>query len=112
MAAGGAGRPALRSAARARILLDLRCSDAASDPVAQLVEHLTFNQRVDGSSPSGITAELALDRAKAAILGLSVSGRPAPTTPTQIGIYRAAFKSVLELQEALVNLKEAGIRVL
>lgn len=25
------------------------------DPVAQVVEHLTFNQRVLGSSPSGVT---------------------------------------------------------
>ena len=25
------------------------------DPVAQLAEHLTFNQRVEGSNPSGIT---------------------------------------------------------
>ena len=26
------------------------------DPIAQLVEHLTFNERVVGSSPTGITA--------------------------------------------------------
>ncbi|VXA98881.1 hypothetical protein BACI348_20051 [Bacillus altitudinis] len=27
----------------------------ADEPLAQLVEHLTFNQRVEGSSPSWLT---------------------------------------------------------
>ena len=26
-----------------------------SEPIAQLVEHITFNDRVDGSNPSGLT---------------------------------------------------------
>lgn len=30
-------------------------SFAEGDPVAQLVEHLTFNQRAEGSNPSGVT---------------------------------------------------------
>ena len=30
------------------------------DPVAQLVEHLTFNQRVTGSNPVGVTQQIAL----------------------------------------------------
>ena len=30
-----------------------------TDPVAQLAEHLTFNQRVPGSNPGGITGENA-----------------------------------------------------
>ncbi|CAI8849318.1 hypothetical protein EMIT074MI3_21057 [Bacillus licheniformis] len=29
------------------------------EPLAQLVEHLTFNQRVEGSSPSWLTISLA-----------------------------------------------------
>jgi hypothetical protein len=28
------------------------------EPVAQPVEHLTFNQRVDGSNPSGLTNKI------------------------------------------------------
>ena len=34
---------------------------AISEPLAQLVEHLTFNQRVEGSSPSWLTI-LKLDK--------------------------------------------------
>jgi hypothetical protein len=29
--------------------------NALGEPVAQLVEHVTFNHGVDGSSPSGLT---------------------------------------------------------
>ena len=33
------------------------------EPIAQPVEHLTFNQRVDGSNPSGLTNKIKdLDR--------------------------------------------------
>ena len=28
------------------------------EPIAQPVEHLTFNQRVDGSNPSGLTNKI------------------------------------------------------
>ena len=39
-----------------------RGSQWVQDPVAQLVEHLTFNQRVAGSSPAGITVLLERER--------------------------------------------------
>ena len=33
----------------------------AQEPVAQPVEHLTFNQRVVGSNPAGLTNNLTRD---------------------------------------------------
>jgi hypothetical protein len=33
----------------------LRKHNAFNDPLAQLVEHFTFNEGVDGSSPSRVT---------------------------------------------------------
>ena len=37
------------------LLEDLTSYSLKNEPLAQLVEHLTFNQRVEGSSPSWLT---------------------------------------------------------
>jgi hypothetical protein len=39
----------------------LKCASLAMrEPVAQSVEHLTFNQRVPGSNPGGLTIVFAM----------------------------------------------------
>ena len=37
------------------LLKDILTTHSYNEPLAQLVEHLTFNQRVEGSSPSWLT---------------------------------------------------------
>ena len=37
------------------LLKDILTTHLYNEPLAQLVEHLTFNQRVEGSSPSWLT---------------------------------------------------------
>ncbi len=55
------------------------------EPLAQLVEHLTFNQRVEGSSPSWLTLYAGVaELADALDLGSSASrrGGSSPSTRT------------------------------
>ncbi len=77
-----------------------RFGNDASEPVAQPVEHLTFNQRVSGSNPDGLTNHLAdqLPLGPAASpSGLGGGGvRLAEVLPDGLGdLTRAAFDRVL-----------------
>src|ERR1043166_10323334 len=47
-------------AARLLTVWDAALNTAHEEPVAQLVEHLTFNQVVQGSSPCGLTNNLSM----------------------------------------------------
>ncbi len=57
------------------------------EPLAQLVEHLTFNQRVEGSSPSWLTIFIicagVAELADALDLGSSAFGRGGSTPFTR-----------------------------
>ena len=55
------------------------------EPLAQLVEHLTFNQRVAGSNPAWLTFEIAgmAELADALDLGSSAFGRGGSTPFTR-----------------------------
>ena len=61
-----------------------------SESLAQSVEHLTFNQRVDGSSPSRLMAPFfagVAELADALDLGSSVFGRVGSSPTTRIRQY-------------------------
>ena len=63
-----------------------------TDPVAQQVEHLTFNQRVEGSSPSWLTSFLKINAGVAELadaldLGSSAARRGG-STPFTRTIYK------------------------
>jgi hypothetical protein len=52
------------------------------EPIAQPVEHLTFNQRVDGSNPSGLTNKInELDGKRGTVKGAGVTIGVTAETP-------------------------------
>ena len=82
------------------------------EPVAQPVEHLTFNQGVAGSNPAGLTRERSVQEAAAPIIGTNdvtadrakTRGGSALIAPAQIGLIGAGdLVSESSLRHALAH---------